>query len=317
MIGALLFPGQGSQVVGMGRTVYEAFPEARTVFEEVDDALSQSLSRLIFDGPSDELNATTNAQPALMTVSLAIIRVLARAGVSVSSFSYAAGHSLGEYSALCATGAVSLRDAALLLRQRGQAMQRAVPLGQGGMIAVIGGALDDVQSLCREASTYGVIEIANDNCPGQVVLSGHLKAIEQVSLLAKNYPIRTCIPLNVSAPFHSSLMGPAADFMGPVIEQTRFSTPLIPVISNVSVAPEMNTETIRHLLVQQMTSPVRWRETVLFLSEKGTDAFYEIGSGKVLSGLVRRTVPEAQVSSIHSPEDIDAMIHHCQTMKEI
>lgn len=313
----LLFPGQGSQTIGMGRALYDAFLEARAVFEEVDDALSQSLSRLIFDGSAEELNATTNAQPALMAVSLAVIRVLEKAGLSVPHFTFAAGHSLGEYTALSATGAITLSDAAQLLRQRGHAMQQAVPLGQGGMVAVIGGALEDVQALCRDASAYGIIEIANDNCPGQVVLSGETPAVNQVPELAKKYPIRTCIPLAVSAPFHSSLMQPAAEQMSTVLQKAHVKAPYIPVISNVSVRPEMDPDQIKALLVQQMTSPVRWRETLVFLDQEGVEAFYEIGAGRVLAGLVKRTLPNHPVSSIHSPEDIDQLIHHFQTIKEI
>lgn len=305
---AILFPGQGSQFVGMGKELYEAFPFVRSIFEELDDVLSQKLTSLMFEGPSDQLLLTENTQPALVAVSIAALKVLEQTGSDISSFSYAAGHSLGEYGALCATGVLSFADTVRALKQRGLAMQQAVPVGQGGMVALIGASLDQAEEIAQQVSQYGICEVANDNCPGQIVLSGALTSLSHVPVVAEQFSLRKIIPLNVSAPFHSSLMEPAARKMESVLGDLSFRDALIPIIPNISVTPETSGNILRNLLVRQITGRVRWTETILKLSSLGVTRFIEVGAGKVLSGLVKRISPEASGLSVSSPQEIDEFI---------
>ena len=305
---AILFPGQGSQFVGMGKEVYEAFPFVRPLFEEMDDSLSQNLTSLIFEGPSEQLLLTENTQPALVAVSLAILKVLEQAGAGITAFSYAAGHSLGEYAALCATGVLSFSDTMQALRQRGFAMQQAVPVGQGGMVALIGASLEQAEAIAQEVSNYGVCEVANDNCPGQIVLSGSLTALGHIPAVAEEFSLRKVMPLNVSAPFHSSLMEPAAQKMESVLRNLPFGEAVRPIIPNVTVTPETSGDILRNLLVRQITGRVRWTETILRLQALGVTRVVEVGAGKVLSGLVKRISPEITALSIHSPHEIDEFV---------
>lgn len=308
MTRALVFPGQGSQHVGMGRALHDAFPAAREVFEEVDDALSHKLSRLVFEGPDDELRLTENAQPALMAVSLAVIRVLAADGKRVAAIaSHVAGHSLGEYSALCAADALSVGDTARLLRRRGLAMQRAVPVGEGAMAAILGLDLPAVEEIATLAAGRDeVCAAANDNAPGQVVVSGHAAAVERAIALAKERGARRGLLLPVSAPFHCSLMRPAAEEMREALAEAALAVPRLPLIANVTAGPVEEPETIRRLLVEQVTGMVRWRESVAGFAALGIDSVTEIGAGKVLSGLVRRIDPELATASVETPEDLEA-----------
>jgi [acyl-carrier-protein] S-malonyltransferase len=305
---AILFPGQGSQSVGMGKELYEAFPSVRQIFEELDDTLSQNLSSLIFEGPADQLMLTENAQPALVAVSMAVLQVLNEAGVGASTFSYAAGHSLGEYAALCAGGVLKFADTVWALKERGRSMQQAVPIGQGGMVALIGASLEQAEEIARHASQQGVCEVANDNCPGQIVLSGELTALSQVPTIAEGFSLRKVIPLNVSAPFHSSLMMPAAQRMENVLGELVFENSSFPIIPNVTVVPETTGSILQNLLVRQITSRVRWTETIQKLQSLGVTRFVEVGAGKVLSGLVKRIFPEAEILSIQSPQEIEEFI---------
>ncbi len=307
---AFVFPGQGSQAVGMGRELSAAFPVAREVFEEVDDALSQSLSRLMFEGPDETLTLTENAQPALMTVSLAVVRVLESEGqVSLAEVGGAvAGHSLGEYSALAAAGTLSLADAARLLKRRGQAMQEAVPVGEGAMAAVLGLSLEDAEALAKEAADGDVCVVANDNAPGQVVLSGDAAAIERATTLAPEKGAKRCIPLSVSAPFHCPLMAPAAEVMEEALAKVAFAPPALPVVTNVTAAQESDPTRLRALLVEQVTGRVRWRESVEAMRGDGVELLVELGAGKVLSGLARRIDRDLKASALGSPEDIDAFL---------
>lgn len=305
---AIVFPGQGSQSIGMGREIASAFPEAKAVFEEVDDSLSQKLSTLMFEGPLEELTLTENAQPALMAVSMALVRVLEKGNIPIYTFSYAAGHSLGEYSALCATNSFTLADTARLLRVRGLAMKNAVPEGKGSMMAILGGDLETVEKICEEASRVGICTIANDNCPGQIVISGEKEALDHVPSLAEKYGIRKCIPLNVSGPFHSLLMEPAAITMKKHLEETPLKDPGIPIIPNVTAMPETRHDFLRNMLVRQITGQVRWRETLLKLRDLDVKRIVEVGSGTVLAGLVKRTCPEMEVFSIHTPQELDALV---------
>ncbi|RMF16998.1 MAG: [acyl-carrier-protein] S-malonyltransferase [Alphaproteobacteria bacterium] len=309
MTRALVFPGQGSQHVGMGRALHDAFAPAREVFEEVDDALGQSLSHLMFEGPEEELRLTANAQPALMAVSMAIVRCLEADGHSVTEIaSHVAGHSLGEYSALAAAGALSLADTARLLRIRGEAMQKAVPVGKGAMAAVLGLDLDAVRAIA-EAASHGeddICAVANDNAPGQVVISGHIGAVERAMELAKEKGARRAVPLPVSAPFHSPLMAPAAEAMRTALAEAEIAAPAVPVIANVTAAPEREAETIRRLLVEQVTGMVRWRESVAGFRALGIDRVAELGAGRVLSGLVRRIDRELAVSNVEDPAGLEA-----------
>jgi [acyl-carrier-protein] S-malonyltransferase len=306
MTTAFIFPGQGSQAVGMGKTLAEAFPVAKAVFDEVDAALSQKLSALMWDGPGEELTLTANAQPALMAVSLAVIRVLeAEAGLSLKrDAAFVAGHSLGEYSALAAAGTFSISDAARLLRIRGDAMQKAVPAGEGAMAALLGADLDQARAIAADAAQGEVCEAANDNGGGQVVLSGARAAIERAIALSGERGIRRAMLLPVSAPFHCALMRPAADAMRVALAEVAMQAPVVPVMANVGAAPLSDPEAIRASLVAQVTGTVRWRECVLAMAEAGVTDFVEAGSGKVLAGLVKRIVATAAPVSIGTADDI-------------
>ncbi|MBY6240928.1 ACP S-malonyltransferase [Methylosinus sp. Sm6] len=308
MARAFLFPGQGSQAVGMGKALGEAFAEARAVFAEVDDALGAPLSTLMFEGPEAELTLTANAQPALMAVSLAAIRVLeAQAGLDLScDAAFVAGHSLGEYSALAAAGALSIADTARLLRLRGKAMQAAVPVGEGAMAALLGVELEAAREIAAEAARGAVCQVANDNGGGQIVVSGTKAAVERAIEIAKGRGVKRAVPLPVSAPFHCMLMQPAADAMRAALATTRIDAPRVPVVANVTAAPAREPEEIRRLLVEQVTGTVRWRECVDFMAGEGVDKFVECGAGKVLTGLLKRIAPQAAGISVGAPADLDA-----------
>lgn len=294
----------------MGKALAEAFRPARAVFDEVDDALLSPLSRLMFEGPEAELTLTANAQPALMAVSLAVLRVLeAECGLDLKrDAAFVAGHSLGEYSALAAAGALTIWDAARLLRRRGQAMQAAVPVGEGAMAALLGVELDGAREISAEASrsTGGVCEVANDNGGGQVVISGARAAVEKAIDIARDKGVKRAVLLPVSAPFHCSLMQPAADAMADALSQTAIRIPVVPVVANVTAAPVSDPETIRELLVRQVTGSVRWRECVSAMADAGVDKFIECGAGKVLTGLLRRIAPNAVGAAVGAPGDLDA-----------
>ncbi|MET3660091.1 ACP S-malonyltransferase [Aquamicrobium ahrensii] len=306
---AFTFPGQGSQTAGMGKELAEAFPEARQVFEEVDEALGEKLSKLIFEGPEDTLTLTANAQPALMAVSLAAMRALESRGFSLKDkVAYVAGHSLGEYSALAAAGFVSIGDAARLLRIRGNAMQAAVPPGEGAMAAIIGLEQRDVDAACTEAAQGEVCQIANDNGGGQLVISGSKAAVERAAALCTGKGAKRALMLQVSAPFHSALMTPAGDAMREALAGVQRSAPVVPVVSNVSVEPTSDPDLITARLVEQVTGRVRWRETVEWFGANGVATLYEIGAGKVLSGLARRINRDIAVSSVGTPADVDAAL---------
>lgn len=303
-----VFPGQGSQKVGMGREIYDAFPEARRVFEEVDDTLNQHLSKIIFEGSDQDLNLTFNAQPALMVVSLAIFKIIENEmGAKMSDARCFAGHSLGEYSAIAAAGVISVTEAARLLRIRGKSMQDAVPVGVGAMAAVLGMGQKDLEDVLREARRGQVCSIANDNCEGQLVISGHLEAVERAMVLAQSRGARKCIMLPVSAPFHCSLMEPAAQAMQSALSLVDFKKPSIPILTNVTAEFESNPDLIRTNLVTQVTGQVRWRESMLLLEQEGVTEIIEVGAGKVLTGLNKRIVPDIAVSSINTPEDLDLL----------
>jgi len=308
MAKAFVFPGQGSQAVGMGKALGEAFPQARAVYAEIDDALGASLSTLMFEGPEAELTLTANAQPALMAVSLATIRVLeAEAGLDLSrDAAFVAGHSLGEYSALAAAGAFSIADAARLLRLRGQAMQAAVPVGEGAMAALLGVELDAAREIAESAAQGSVCQVANDNGGGQIVVSGAKAAVERAIEIAKQRGVKRAVPLPVSAPFHCALMQPAADAMRAALATTAIAAPKAPVVANVTAAPVTRPEEIRRLLVEQVTGTVRWRECVAYMAEAGVDTFVECGAGKVLTGLLKRIAPAAQGLAVGAPADLDA-----------
>lgn len=308
MVLALVFPGQGSQSVGMGRDLADAFPAARAVFEEVDDALGQKLSQIMWEGPQETLTLTENAQPALMAVSMAVIRVLeTERGFKVAEKArFVAGHSLGEYSALAAAGTFSLADAARLLKLRGQAMQKAVPVGVGAMAALLGVGMDVAAKVAQEAAQGDVCDVANDNDAGQVVLSGHKTAIDRVAEIGKKHGVRRAMPLPVSAPFHCALMQPAADAMADALAHVEMRAPCVPVIANVLAAPLSDPVEIRRRLVEQVTGTVRWRECVLAMAAAGVTTFLEIGSGKVLTGLAGRIDKSLKAHAIGSPADIEA-----------
>ncbi|MCZ4280402.1 ACP S-malonyltransferase [Kiloniella laminariae] len=307
---AFVFPGQGSQVVGMGKELAEAYPVARQVFEEVDDALGQKLSQLMFEGPEGDLTLTENAQPALMAVSMAVVRVLQSEGnFSLSDHGICvAGHSLGEYSALAAVGALELSDAARLLKLRGQSMQQAVPVGQGAMAALLGLDFEEAEAVAKEAAQGEVCSAANDNAPGQVVISGHRGAIERALDIAKEKGAKRALLLPVSAPFHCSLMAPAADVMAEALAGVTLRAPSLPVISNIAVDFVSDPEAIRNFLVQQVTGVVRWRESVLFMKEQGVEQLVELGAGKVLSGLVRRIDKELESENAGTPAEIEELL---------
>ena len=313
---AFIFPGQGSQAVGMGRDLAEAFPVAREVFQEIDDTLHQRLSRLMFEGPLAELTLTENAQPALMAVSLAVVRVMeTEGGFRLREKAVVvAGHSLGEYSALAAADSLPVGDTARLLKLRGQAMQKAVPPGDGAMAALLGADMDEVKAICAAAAPVPetedkeVVEPANDNGGGQIVVSGHRGAVERAVEIAKSKGIRRAMLLPVSAPFHSSLMAPAADAMAEALQSVTFAPPVPPVIANVSAAKATESQELADLLVRQVTAVVRWRESVQAMTALGVDTFVEVGAGKVLTGLVRRIVPDATAVSAGSPAEIEAVL---------
>ena len=307
---AFLFPGQGSQVVGMGAELAKTHAAARAVFAEVDAALGQKLSQLMFSGPLEELTLTENAQPALMAASLAVLRVLEeeRGFRLADRVKFVAGHSLGEYSALAAAGALSLADAARLLKVRGKAMQAAVPVGQGAMAALLGVGKDVAERLAAEAAQGEICQLANDNEPTQAVISGSKAAIERAGSLAKAHGVRRFLPLNVSAPFHCALMQPAAEAMAQALAGVDIKPPRVPLVANVLAAPISDPADIKARLVQQVTATVRWRESVAAMAAAGVNDVYEIGAGKVLSGLAKRIAPSLNAQSIGGPSDIETAL---------
>ena len=307
---AFVFPGQASQAVGMGAALAAAHPAARELFEEVDDALAQRLSRLMFEGPEDELMLTENAQPAIVAVSLAVVRVLEReGGIRLPEKGrFVAGHSMGEYSALAATGTFSVADAVRLVKRRGQAMQQAVPVGEGAMAALIGLDLEVAREVAEAAAEDQVCAPANDNAPGQVVLSGHRAAVERALEIAAERGARRAIMLPVSAPFHCSLMAPAAEVMAEALAEVDMPPPSLALVANVTAAPVEDPESIRGFLVQQVTAMVRWRETVLRMRQDGIETLVELGAGKILSGLIRRIDRDLQVANAGTPEEIEALV---------
>jgi [acyl-carrier-protein] S-malonyltransferase len=312
---ALVFPGQGSQTVGMGRSLFEAFAEARYLFEEIDDALSQRLSRLMFEGPESDLTLTENAQPALLAVSMAMIRVLEKEGGLEPSrhLAYVAGHSLGEYTALAAARAFTPADAARLVKRRGRAMQQAVPVGAGAMAALIGLDVAAVRAVAQEAAggesgVQEVCAVANDNAPGQVVISGHEGAVERAIAQALGRGARRAIRLPVSAPFHSPLMAPAAAVMEEALSTVALRAPLVPLVANATAAPVRTPAEIRRRLVEQVTAMVRWRESVLFLQSEEVGEVVEVGAGRVLTGLVKRIAPELRARAVGTPAEAEALM---------
>ncbi len=313
---AFVFPGQGSQAVGMGRDLAQAFPAARELFEEVDEALKQRLSRLMWEGPPEELTLTANAQPALMAHSLAVLRVLEReGGLDVAAkVALVAGHSLGEYSALTAARAFDVPTAARLLRLRGEAMQKATPPGTGAMAALLGAELDQAAAICAKAAEdpetgeRQVVEAANDNGGGQVVISGHKAAVERAIEVAKAEGVKRAMLLPVSAPFHCALMAPAAEVMAEALDKAAIAAPVVPVVANVTAAKATDPAEIRELLVKQVTGTVRWRECIAAMAAMGCDRFVELGAGKVLTGLMKRNAPDAQAMAIGNPAEVEAFL---------
>jgi [acyl-carrier-protein] S-malonyltransferase len=310
MTRAFVCPGQGSQAVGMGVELAKVFPVAREVFQEIDDALKQNLFKLMEQGPPDELTLTENAQPALMAVSVAVIRVIEKeSGKRLSELAaFVAGHSLGEYSALAAAGALSIPDAARLLKLRGQSMQKAVPVGEGAMAALLGADLDQAKAIAEEAAQGQVCDIGNDNGPGQVVLSGAKAAIDRAIQIAPTKGVKRAISLPVSAPFHSALMAPAAEAMKEALEKVAFSQPSVPVVANVRAAPVSDPTEIKRLLVSQVTGMVRWRECVLAMVERGVTHEVEVGAGKVLTGLAKRIHKDLDAVAVHVPAEVEAFL---------
>ena len=305
---AFVFPGQGAQAIGMGKGLAEAYPAARAVFEAVDDALEEKLSALIWEGSIEELTLTRNAQPALMATSLAAMAALQAEGITVTTANYVAGHSLGEYSALCAAGALSLADTARLLRIRGEAMQAAVPVGIGAMAALLGMDFKAAREVALEAAQGEVCEAANDNDPGQVVVSGHRAAVERAVEIAKARGAKRALLLPVSAPFHSSLMAPAAAVMARALDAVQVLPPVVPLVANVSASAATDPTQIKAQLVQQVTGSVRWRESVLWMAQAGVTEVWEIGAGKALSGMVRRCVKEIECRAVGTSEDVEAAV---------
>ena len=306
---AFVFPGQGAQTIGMGRELAEAYPSARAVFEEVDEALGEKLSKLIWEGEIEQLTLTANAQPALMATSMAAMRALAYEGITVEKAAFVAGHSLGEYSALCAAGSLGLADTARLLRLRGRAMQEAVPVGIGAMAAILGLGYDDVAAVAAEAAAKGeVCAAANDNDPAQVVVSGHKSAVERAIEIAKTRGAKRAVLLPVSAPFHCALMEPAERAMAEALSRVDLADPRVPVVPNVRAQGTTAASLLRALLVEQVTHRVRWRESVAWMAGQGVTEFWEIGAGKALSGMIRRIVPEAATRAIATPADIKAAL---------
>lgn len=307
---SFIFPGQGSQYIGMGGKLFESFPEARDIFEEINESLGQNLTKIMFEGPEEELNLTENTQPALMAVSLAIINVLQKQGeIDISKVcSFVAGHSLGEYSALTAARALSLSDTAKLLKLRGQSMQQAVPVGEGSMAAILGLDLADVQDIAAQASNSEICQAANDNSVGQVVVSGHKTAVETAVALATEKGAKKAVTLPVSAPFHCALMAPAAEKMAGALAEADIRSPCVPVVSNVTAQGESDPVRLRQLLVDQITGLVRWRESVLWMKDQGVADMIEIGAGKVLAGLARRIDRDIACENVETPEQIEALI---------
>ena len=308
MTRAFVFPGQGAQTIGMGRDLAQAYPAARAVFAEVDDALSENLSDLIWNGQAEQLQLTQNAQPALMATSIAALRALESEGIAVTTAAYVAGHSLGEYSALCAAGALSLTDTALLLRLRGQAMQAAVPVGVGAMAALLGLDFATAAEVAAEAAQGEVCQAANDNDPAQVVVSGHRGAVERALEIAKARGAKRALLLPVSAPFHCALMQPAADAMAAALSEVTLLAPRVPLVANVRADAVTDPETIRALLVAQVTGSVRWRESVLWMESHGVTDAWEIGAGKALSGMIKRIAPGISTRAIGLPADVAAAL---------
>ena len=303
---AFTFPGQGSQAVGMGKALADSFASARAVFDEVDEALGQKLSQLMWDGPIEEITLTENAQPAIMAVSLAAMAALkSEFDVDVTAAKFVAGHSLGEYSALCAAGALSISDAAKLLKLRGQSMQKAVPVGQGAMAALLGAEMAQAEQAIAQAATSGIVTIANDNAPGQIVISGDKAAVDVAIAAIKEMGVRKAMLLPVSAPFHCPLMQPAADAMADALKDAQMSNPSVPVVTNVSAGPVSDAETLRAQLVDQVTGKVRWRESVDAMHAAGVEQFVEAGA-KVLTTMLKRHIKEAQGTALVTAEDLEA-----------
>ena len=310
MARAFTFPGQGSQIVSMGKDLAETYKPARELFEEVDEALQQNLSRLMWGGPPDELQLTENAQPALMAVSMAIMKVLEKeAGFNLAGkVKWVAGHSLGEYSALAAAKSMSVADTARLLKLRGQSMQKAVPVGVGAMAALLGAELDQAKAAAAEGAKTGICQVANDNAPGQVVISGARDAVEAAIAFAKTLGVKRGMLLPVSAPFHCALMQPAADAMAEALANTAMIDPAVGLIANVTAGPVDDAEEIRRLLVSQVTGLVRWRESIEYMAANGIDTIVEIGAGKVLSGMAKRINPDLTLYGISSPQELDSFV---------
>lgn len=306
MTRAFVFPGQGAQTVGMGRALAEAYPAAKAVFDEVDEALGEKLSALVWEGDQETLTLTQNAQPALMATSMAALRALAAEGIAVTSAAYVAGHSLGEYSALCAAGSLGLGDTARLLRLRGKAMQQAVPVGVGAMAALLGLDFAAADAVAREAAQGEICQAANDNDPAQVVVSGHRAAVERAVEIAKAKGAKRAVLLPVSAPFHCALMEPAARAMAEALAGVEIRAPAVPVVANVRAEAVSDPALIRRLLVEQVTGSVRWRESVEWMAARGVTEFWEIGAGKALSGMIRRIAKEAGTRAVGTPEDVAA-----------
>lgn len=306
MARAFVFPGQGAQTIGMGKALAETYPAAQAVFDEVDDALGEKLSGLIWEGEQDTLTLTQNAQPALMATSVAALRALESEGAGIDVADFVAGHSLGEYSALAAAGALSVADAARLLRTRGEAMQQAVPVGEGAMAALLGLDFAAVRDVAKAASDQGVCQAANDNDPAQVVVSGHRAAVERAVELAKERGAKRAVMLPVSAPFHCVLMKPAAEVMADALSHVEIRTPVVPVVANVVAEPVSDPATIRSLLVDQITGAVRWRESVACMAKSGVTEIWEIGAGKALSGMVRRIDRAVATRNVGTPDEVVA-----------
>ena len=305
---AFLFPGQGAQAIGMGKDLAENFLVSKNVFEEVNDALGQDLSGLIWNGDIETLTLTENAQPALMATSIAAIKALEAEGIKFDQASYIAGHSLGEYSALCAAGSLSLTDTAKLLRIRGKAMQDAVPFGLGAMAAILGLDFETVSQITNLSSDDQICQAANDNDPGQVVISGHKNAVDQTIELAKDAGAKRAVLLPVSAPFHCSLMQPAADIMAKALNDIKLEDPIVPLVANVRANEQSNGDMIKDLLIEQVTGSVRWRESIEFMISKGVSEVFEIGAGKALSGMVRRINREISVNQVFDTSSVHAAV---------
>ncbi len=314
MTRAFIFPGQGSQFIGMGKDLADTFPEAKATFQEVDDALGQDLSGLMFGGEEADLNLTENTQPALMAVSMAVVNVLKAQGVKLDmACAFMAGHSLGEYSALAASGAIDLAQTAKLLKLRGQAMQKAVSVGEGAMAAILGLDFDKVQKIATQANTTNICELANDNSVGQVVVSGHKDGVAKAVEHATAAGAKRAVILPVSAPFHCSMMAPAADAMATALGAAKINAPCVPIVANVTAQAESDPATLQKLLVDQVTGMVRWRESVLWMGANGVTEMVELGAGKVLSGLIRRINKEINCESVGTPEQIEALIEKLKT----